>query len=94
MPATAQPLSYVKTHLAEVVAQVRGGGAPVFITQDGTDTAVIQDSESYRRTQDALSMLKLAAIADAQIAQGGGLSHAEVFSAARERLRRRQREQA
>jgi prevent-host-death family protein len=65
MAIRAQSVSYVKAHLAQVIDQVRDGGGPMIVTQNGAGTVVIQDHESYERTRDALVMLKLVAMGEA-----------------------------
>jgi prevent-host-death family protein len=51
----------MKTHSAELIADVNKRRSPVVITQNGEPRAVVVDIESYERTQDALMMLKLIA---------------------------------
>lgn len=94
MSVKAQSVSYVKSHLAQVIDSVRGGGGPILVTQKGAAAAVIEDAESYQRTQDALAMLKLVAIAKRSAAQGKTATHKQVFDAARRRLKERLDEQA
>ena len=86
MAVRAQSVSYVKSHLAQVIEEVRDGGGPMLITQNGTTSAVIQDSESYERTQQALAILKLVAMANEDVRKGRINTHEEVFAAARKRL--------
>jgi prevent-host-death family protein len=86
MAVRAQSVSYVKSHLAQVIEEVRDGGGPMLITQNGATTAIIQDPESYERTQQALAMLKLVAMAEDDIRKGRVHTHEEVFTAARKRL--------
>jgi prevent-host-death family protein len=86
MSTHAQSVSYVKAHLAQVIDQVRKGGGPVIVTQNGASAAVIQDPESYERTQQALLMMKLVSMGMEDEARGRTHSHDEVFSAARKRL--------
>jgi prevent-host-death family protein len=94
MSVRAQSVSYVKSHLAQVIEEVRDGGGPMFITQNGATTAVIQDPESYERTQKALAMLKLVAMAEEDIRKGRVHTHAEVFTAARKQLAARRKAEA
>ena len=82
----AQSVSYVKAHLAQVIYQVRKGGGPMIVTQNGVSAAVIQDPESYVRTQQAMLMMKLVSMGMEDVARGKTYSHDEVFSAARKRL--------
>jgi prevent-host-death family protein len=56
-----KPITYMKTHSAELIADVNKRRSPVVITQNGEPRAVVVDIESYERTQDALMMLKLIA---------------------------------
>jgi hypothetical protein len=63
-------------------------------TQNGATTAVIQDSESYERTQQAMAMLKLVAMADEDVRKGRVHSSEDVFAAARKRLMTRRKADA
>ena len=94
MAVRAQSVSYVKSHLAQIIDEVRDGNGPMLITQNGATTAVIQDPESYERTQQAMAMLKLVAMADEDVRKGRVHSHADVFAAARKRLSARQKTEA
>lgn len=85
MPAS-QSVSYVKAHLAEVIHEVNASRHPLVVTQNGASTVVIQDHESYQRTRDALMMLKLVAMGEADIAKGRTVPQAEVFSSLKQRL--------
>jgi prevent-host-death family protein len=42
-----KPISYVKAHAAEIIAEMRETGMPIIITQNGEATAVLQDVASY-----------------------------------------------
>ncbi len=92
MAVTAQSVSYVKAHLAQVIDQVRGGGGPLIVTQNGATAAIIQDPESYERTRQALAMLKLVAMAQEDVRHGRVHTHEEVFSVVRKRLATRIKE--
>ncbi len=54
-----KPITYMKTHAAELVDSVNEKRSPVVITQNGEPRAVVMDIESYQQTQDALILLKL-----------------------------------
>ena len=94
MAVRAQSVSYVKAHLAQVIDEVCDGGGPMLITQNGATTAVIQDAESYERTQQAMAMLKLVAMADEDVRKGRVHSSENVFAAARKRLMTRRKADA
>jgi prevent-host-death family protein len=83
---TIQSISYVKAHFAEVIGEVTETRQPVFITQNGNGTAVIQDHYTYQRTQDALAMLKLMAMGQADAAAGRTMSQEDVFRGIRKEL--------
>lgn len=84
----------MKAHLAQVIDEVRDGGGPMIVTQNGSTAAIIQDPESYERTQQAMAMLKLVAMADDDVRKGRTHTHEEVFAAARKRLAARQKANA
>ena len=86
MAIRAQSVSYVKAHLAQVIDEVREGGGPMIVTQNGASSVVIQDHESYERTREALVMLKLVAMGEADVAKGRTISHAQVFRSLKKRL--------
>jgi prevent-host-death family protein len=94
MPVRAQSVSYVKSHLAQVIDDVRDGGGPMIVTQNGATAAVIQDPESYERTQQAMAMLKLVAMAHEDARKGRVHSHKDAFANARKRLSARQKAEA
>jgi len=84
-----QSVSFVKAHLAEVIHEVNASHQPVVVTQNGTNTAVIQDHESYQRTRDALVMLKLVAMGEADAAKGRTVPQTKVFRSLKKRLKAR-----
>ncbi len=85
--STSQSVSYVKAHLAEVIHAVNASRNPVVVTQNGASTVVIQDHDSYQRTRDALLMLKLVAMGEADVTKGRTLPQSEVFSSLKKRLK-------
>src|SRR5258708_37195045 len=56
-----KPITYMKTHSAELVAAVNKKRSPVVITQNGSPRAVVMDVHSYEKIQDALILLKIIA---------------------------------
>jgi len=85
---TIRPISYVKTHTAELVRQVNDSHQPVIVTQNGEPRAVVQDIESYERTRKALLILKLAAQGEAEIRGGRSVNHRTALETVRKRIRR------
>jgi prevent-host-death family protein len=70
-----RPISYLKTHTAEVVSYVAESSSPVVITQNGEAKAVIVDIESYQKTQDAVRLAKLLSISEKDFYAGKIVSH-------------------
>jgi prevent-host-death family protein len=83
----SQSVSFVKAHLAEVIHEVNSSRNPLVVTQNGVSTVVIQDHDSYQRTRDALMMLKLVAMGEADVAKGRTVPQAEVFAGLKKRLK-------
>lgn len=88
-----QTVSYVKSHLAEVIDGVRERAEPVLVTQNGTGAVVIQSQEEYERTRKALLLLKLISLGEREVAAGKTVSNEKLFSdvRARHKLGKRRR---
>ncbi len=65
-----KPISYLKAHAAEVLRSLGAGGGPMVITQNGEAKAVIQDLESFERTQETLAFLKILAMSAKSVEEG------------------------
>ncbi len=65
-----KPISYLKAHAAQVLAQIAQDREPLVITQNGEARAVLQDLASYEDTQDTMALLKILALGNQDIAQG------------------------
>lgn len=75
-----QPISYVKSHAADVLKQVNESHAPLYVTQNGEARAVILDPESYQNMQNALMLLKLLATGEKEIIAEDHVPQSKVFS--------------
>lgn len=75
-----QPISFVKAHATEVIAQINETHRPLYITQNGKATAVIVDPESFENMKKAISLLKLISISEKEYKEGKVYSQDEVFS--------------
>jgi prevent-host-death family protein len=82
-----KPISYLKAHAAEVLAQLAEQREPLVITQNGEAKAVIQDVASYEETQETLALLKILALGNRQIEEGKVAPAAEVVKRLREKRR-------
>lgn len=63
-------ISYLKAHAADVVHRLREERQPMIITQNGEARIVVQDIESYERTEETLALLKILALGNRQVEQG------------------------
>ncbi|MBN2645474.1 MAG: type II toxin-antitoxin system Phd/YefM family antitoxin [Desulfuromonadaceae bacterium] len=81
-----KPVSYFKSHAADILKQVNETHRPVIITQNGEARAVLQDPESYQAMKNAFSVIKLISQGEEDIRQGEILPQEEVFAGLEEKL--------
>ncbi len=65
-----KPISYLKANASDVVNQLQEQREPMIITQNGEAKMVVQDIESYEKTQQTLALLKILALGQQQIDTG------------------------
>ena len=65
-----KPISYLKANASDVVNQLQEQREPMIITQNGEAKMVVQDIESYEKTQQTLALLKILALGQQQIEAG------------------------
>jgi prevent-host-death family protein len=80
-----KPISYLKAHAAEIVRHLGERQEPLIITQNGEAKVVMQDIETYERTQETLALLKILAIGTRQIEEGKVQPAENVIKRLRER---------
>lgn len=80
-----KPISYLKANAAEIIRNLKDEGEPLIITQNGEAKAVIQDIESFEKTQETMAMLKILALGNRQIEKGKVIPAADVIARLRER---------
>ena len=73
-----QPITYMKTHSAELVKAVNETRSPVVITQNGRARAVVMDAASSEQMKDALILLKILAQSDDEYRKGHWKSQEDV----------------
>jgi prevent-host-death family protein len=56
-----KPISFLKSHAAEVIKELNQTHGTMIITQHGEAKAVLQDIDEYERIQEALALLKMVA---------------------------------
>jgi prevent-host-death family protein len=65
-----KPISYLKAHATEIIRTLGEQREPLIITQNGEAKVVMQDIESYDRTQETMALLKILALGMHQIREG------------------------
>ena len=85
LSAQIKPLSYLKSHAAEIVRTLGSRREPLIITRKGEAKLVVQDIVSYEQMQETLALLKILALGNAQVEADQVQPATEVI----ERLRQR-----
>jgi prevent-host-death family protein len=75
-----KPISYIKSHAADMLNQINQTHRPIIITQNGEVRGVFLDTDSYENMQSALGLMKLIAHAEDHILHHKVASHEQVFS--------------
>ncbi len=73
-----KPISYIKSHTAEMIRQVGDNKNPIVITQNGEAKAVIIDIDSYQNLINSINLMKIISIGDRDIKNGKIVSHEDV----------------
>ena len=84
-----KPISYLKAHASEIVRTLGEQGEPLVITQNGEAKVVVQDIDSFERTQETMALLKILALGNRQIESDRVEAAADVIARLRERQRDR-----
>ena len=74
-----KPVSYLKSHLADILKQINETRRPIIITQNGEPRGVLQDPESYDSMKKAIGILKLIALGEENIKEGKTKPQDKVF---------------
>ena len=85
-----KPISYLKAHTDEIVHNISKQGEPLIITQNGEAKIVLQDIESYERTQETMALLKILALGTRQIEEGKVQSATDVIKRLRDQRKTRE----
>lgn len=68
--AHVKPISYLKSHAADIVTQLTETREPMLITQNGEAKLVVMDVQSYEAQEQTLALLKILALGQREIEQG------------------------
>jgi prevent-host-death family protein len=74
-----RPVSYLKSHAAEIIKDITESREPMLITQNGEAKLVVMDVRSYEEHEETLALLKILALGNHEIEQGQFRSADEVF---------------
>jgi prevent-host-death family protein len=75
-----KPISYLKSHTAQIVKELTDSRQPMVITQNGEATLVVMDVKSFEEHEQTLALLKLLAMGNKEIEQGKFRDAAAVFA--------------
>jgi prevent-host-death family protein len=81
-----QPVTYMKSHAANLLQQVNETRRPVVITQNGQARAVLQDTTSYENMRNTIALLKLMVQGEEDIRTKQYSGQDEVFARIKARL--------
>jgi prevent-host-death family protein len=73
-----RPISYIKSHTAEMIKQISDKKNPIVITQNGEAKAILIDVESYQKLLDSINLLKVISIGENDIKTGKIVKHSDV----------------
>jgi prevent-host-death family protein len=75
-----KPISYLKSHTAQIVKDLTESREPMVITQNGEATLVVIDVKSFEERENTLALLKLLALGNREIEQGKFQDAESVFA--------------
>ena len=75
-----KPISYLKSHAAEIVRNLSESREPLLITQNGEAKLVVMDVKSYEEQEQTFALLKILAFGNKEIEQGQFRDAEDVFA--------------
>ena len=75
-----KPISYLKSHAAEIVREISKSRERLLITQNGEAKLVVMDVKSYEEQEETLALLKILALGNREIEQGKFRDAEDVFA--------------
>nr|WP_155440366.1 type II toxin-antitoxin system Phd/YefM family antitoxin [Pseudoduganella ginsengisoli] len=80
MSTQVKPISYLKSHAAEIVKDISESREPMLITQNGEAKLVVMDVRTYEEQEQTLALLKILALGNKEIEAGRFRSAEDVFA--------------
>lgn len=74
-----KPISFLKSHAAEILKNINHTHRPIIITQNGEAKGVFIDTESYQKMKDTNNLMKLIILAENEIERNNVTLQDEVF---------------
>jgi len=65
-----KPITYLKSHAAEIVKEFSSNPEPIIITQNGEAKMVVMEISQFERQQETIALLKLIALGRKEFAEG------------------------
>lgn len=75
-----RPVTFMKTHAAKLLKEVKVSKRPIYITQNGEPQAVLQELGEYKKQQKLLLLLRLVALGEHEIKHDSFIAQDEVFA--------------
>ena len=75
-----KPISYLKSHAAEIVSTLTETREPLLITQNGEAKLVVMDVRTYEEQEQTLALLKILALGNREIELGRFRTASDVFA--------------
>jgi PHD/YefM family antitoxin component YafN of YafNO toxin-antitoxin module len=75
-----KPISYLKSHTAQIVKDISLSREPLLITQNGEAKLVVLDVKTYEEREATLAMLKILALGKREIELGKFKDSEDVFA--------------
>ena len=75
-----KPISYLKSHTAQIVKDISLSREPLLITQNGEAKLVVIDVKSYEERENTLALLKILALGTREIELGKFKDAEDVFA--------------
>ena len=75
-----KPISYLKSHTAEIVRSISESRQPLLITQNGEAKMAVIDVKSYEEQAETMALLKLLALGNREIENGQFRDAQDVFA--------------
>ncbi|AIC17557.1 type II toxin-antitoxin system Phd/YefM family antitoxin [Pseudomonas chlororaphis] len=75
-----KPISYLKSHAAEIVKTITESREPMVITQNGEAKLVVMDVKSFEQQEETMALLKILALGNREIDEGQFRDAEDVFA--------------